>query len=127
MRIPFWCLTILLVYNSLYFVSACDKDACNIGTSGALEVGCGVATALTGIGTTAACTVGAVFTFGLTCAGALVTTGLVAGGCAAGKSASSSGKILLKNLKDYRGSSLSTNFGIWKKSYYAKFVLVSTT
>ena len=27
----------------------------------------------------------------------------------------------------YRGSSLSTNFGIWKKSYYAKFVLVCTT
>ena len=27
----------------------------------------------------------------------------------------------------YRGSSLSTNFGILKKSYYAKFVLVSTT
>ena len=28
---------------------------------------------------------------------------------------------------EYRGSSLSTNFGILKKSYYAKFVLVSTT
>ena len=27
----------------------------------------------------------------------------------------------------YRGSSLSTIFGILKKSYYAKFVLVSTT
>ena len=27
----------------------------------------------------------------------------------------------------YRGSSLSTNFGIWKKLYYAKFVLVGTT
>ncbi len=27
----------------------------------------------------------------------------------------------------YRGSSLSTIFGIWKKSYYAKFVLVGTT
>ena len=29
------------------------------------------------------------------------------------------------NLKAlYRGSSLSTIFGIWKKSYYVKFVLV---
>ena len=27
----------------------------------------------------------------------------------------------------YRGSPLSTIFGIWKKPYYAKFVLVSTT
>ena len=30
-------------------------------------------------------------------------------------------------LNHYRGSSLSTIFGILKKSYYAKFVLVSTT
>ena len=31
----------------------------------------------------------------------------------------------LKKL--YRGSTLSTIFGIWKKPYYVKFVLVSTT
>ena len=31
------------------------------------------------------------------------------------------------NYLYYRGSPLSTIFGIWKKSYYAKFVLVSTT
>ena len=30
-------------------------------------------------------------------------------------------------LTIYRGSPLSTNSGIWKKSYYAKFVLVGTT
>ena len=30
-------------------------------------------------------------------------------------------------FKNYTGSSLSMNFGILKKSYYAKFVLVSTT
>ena len=30
-------------------------------------------------------------------------------------------------VKLYRGSSLSTIFGIWKKSYYAKFVLVGIT
>ena len=30
-------------------------------------------------------------------------------------------------VSQYRGSSLSTIFGILKKSYYAKFVLVSTT
>ena len=34
-------------------------------------------------------------------------------------------KVIL--LWKYKGSSLSTIFGILKKSYYAKFVLVSTT
>ena len=29
-----------------------------------------------------------------------------------------------KVIATYRGSQLSTIFGIWKKSYYAKFVLV---
>ena len=29
--------------------------------------------------------------------------------------------------EQYRGSPLSTIFGIWKKSYYAKFALVGTT
>ena len=35
-------------------------------------------------------------------------------------------KIFCKKVDnlDYRGSPLSTNFGTWKKSYYAKFVLV---
>ena len=35
--------------------------------------------------------------------------------------------LTVSELSDYRGSSLSTIFGILKKSYYAKFVLVSTT
>ena len=30
------------------------------------------------------------------------------------------------DLHRYRGSPLSTNFGTWKKSYYAKFVLVES-
>ena len=94
MRIPFWCLTILLVYNSLYFVSAYDKEDCNIATSGALDTGCTVRTTGGAVVAGAACTAGAVFTFGLSCAGALVGTGLAAGVCAAGKSKSSSGKTL---------------------------------
>ena len=32
-----------------------------------------------------------------------------------------------KSFSMYRGSSLGTIFGIWKRSYYAKFVLVGTT
>ena len=93
MRIPFWCLTILLVYNSLYFVSACDNDVCDIGTSAALSTGCHMVNTIGGFGSAAACTVGAVFTFGLSCVGALATTGLAAWGCSKGQSALESGKI----------------------------------
>ena len=39
---------------------------------------------------------------------------------------SADSNLVVKN-KYYRGSSLSTFFGIWKKLYYAKFVLVVTT
>ena len=47
-----------------------------------------------------------------------------------GQGCGSSGQIantMKVHTYQYRGSLLSTNFGILKKSYYVKFVLVSTT
>ena len=90
MRIPFWCLTVLLVYNSLYFVSACDEYACNIGTSAALSIGCNIATGAGGIVSGAFCAGGAVLTFGLSCVGSLLATGIAAWGCSEGQSGKTS-------------------------------------
>jgi len=81
-----------LVALRAHIVASCDTtEFCEIATSGAVEGVCAVGEAAGGAVTGAACTVGAVFTFGLSCGLALLGTGLLVGGCAAATSEIESG------------------------------------
>jgi len=72
----------LIVAILPYLATACDVDACKVGTSTGLAVGCTAVSTLAGVGTGLACTVGAIFTFGASCAAAVAVTSAIAGGCA---------------------------------------------
>ena len=90
---------LVIIATASHGVLSCDSDACHIGSSGAMATGCTVGATVGGIASGVACTAGAVFTFGLSCAIALGATAAVAGGCAAGEIALSNGKYLyLSNI-----------------------------
>ena len=94
MRMQFYqCLIVVILP---YFVIASDADNCKMATSTGFAIGCTAATTLAGVGTGLACTVGAVFTFGASCAVALVGTAAIGGGCAAGGYAASKGKEIIQ-------------------------------
>ena len=90
-RVPIF-LALAIIATASHGVLSCDSDACHIGSSAAMATGCTVGATVGGIASGVACTAGAVFTFGLSCAIALGATAAVAGGCAAGETALSNGK-----------------------------------
>ena len=85
-------MALVIIATASHGVLSCDSNACHIGSSAALATGCKVGATVGSIASGLACTVGAVFTFGLSCAVALGATAAVAGGCAAGEIALSNGK-----------------------------------
>ena len=82
----------LIVAILPHLATACDVDACKIGTSTGLAIGCTAASTVAGVGTGLACTVGAIFTFGISCAVGVGVTAAIAGGCAGASDAISKGK-----------------------------------
>ena len=90
MRMQFYqCLIVVILP---YFAIACDVDACKIGTSAGVAVGCSVAAITAGALT---CGVGAVFTFGTSCLAGLAIAAGIAGGCSVGGDALAKGKEII--------------------------------
>ena len=87
MRMQFYqCLIVVILP---YFATACDVDACKIGTSTGVAVGCSAAATTVGAVT---CGVGAAFTFGTSCLVGLAAGAGIAGLCAVETYALSKGK-----------------------------------
>ena len=82
----------LIVAVLPHLATACDVDACKVGTSTGLAVGCTAVSTLAGVGTGFACTVGAVLSFGLSCVAAVAGTAAIGGACAVAGDAISKGK-----------------------------------
>ena len=81
---------ILLSLVFLSIASACDEDACQAGFAAGTAGSC-AAGAVGGVASAFACTVGAIFTFGASCAVALGVTAVGAGLCGGLSAGSSSG------------------------------------
>ena len=86
----------LIVVILPHFATACDVDACQIGTSTGMAVGCTAATTFGGVAAGLGCTVGAVFTFGASCALTIGATALIGGGCALASHGFSEGKGIIQ-------------------------------
>ena len=73
-----------------YLATACDVDACKVGTSTGLAVGCSVASTVTAA---VACNpLTAVFTLGTSCLAGIAIAAGISGGCALAGDAISKGK-----------------------------------
>ena len=90
MRMQFYqCLIVVILP---YFAIACDVDACKIGTSAGMAVGCAAAATTAGA---VACGVGAAFTFGTSCLAGIALGAAISGGCSAGGDALAKGKEII--------------------------------
>ena len=90
MRMQFYqCLIVVILP---YFAIACDVDACKIGTSAGMAVGCSAAATTAGALT---CGIGAAFTFGTSCLAGLAILAGIAGGCSLAGAGLSKGKEII--------------------------------
>ena len=72
----------------------CDNKGCRVGFAVGHAATCAASTVGSAVVTTLACSVGAVFTFGLSCAASLAGVGVSAGLCGVGGEISDMGKII---------------------------------
>ena len=86
---------------SPYSRLGCDPNACKIGSSAGIAFACEVGTAGLGLAAGALCVATGWFTLGLGCVAAVVGTGVVAAGCAAGTSAAEKGRLIVSFICAY--------------------------
>ena len=91
MRMHFYLSLIVVILP--YLATACDIDACKIGASTGLAIGCTAVSTTVGAFT---CGVGAAFTFGASCLLGLVAAVAIAGGCAAADGEIDKGKEIIR-------------------------------